>query len=152
MITREYIRSSAVAAAPMTVGCTRCLAGRGSRCRSTGGYQNSAVGFHKARKDAIAHLDEQQRYDAYVEMRAEEAELRARVSAQLARPLTPQQVESRRRTREAWAQAGRDATAELRAGRAKPSPVSVLPGVLPVSDLAAERARRRGAPTSGSVA
>ncbi len=88
MITREYIRSTAVASAPMTVGCTRCLAPRGSYCRSTprrggDGYQNSAVGFHKPRVEAVAHLTEQQRYDAYVQMRNEERALRSSVSRSL---------------------------------------------------------------------
>lgn len=88
MITREYIWSTAVASAPMTVGCTRCLAPRGSYCRSTprrggNGYQNSAVGFHKPRVDAVAHLSEQQRYDAYVEMRNEERALRQRMATSL---------------------------------------------------------------------
>lgn len=98
-----FNRVMAVAAAPMTVGCPKCLAGRGAYCTSRGGYQNSAVGFHAARKRAVEHLSEQQRYDAYAAMRAEEAQLRAQVSARLAQPLTPQQVESQRRTREAWA-------------------------------------------------
>ncbi len=145
MITVEYIRSSAVAMAPMTVGCPRCLAGRGSYCKSTPrrggvGYQNSAVGFHKARKDAIAHLDEQQRYDAFAEMRAEEAALREQVSRQLAQPLSAQQVESRRRTREAWQQAGREVAAGLQAERRPLSPM----GGGKVLDLRPRLAARHG--------
>lgn len=149
MITVEYIRSMAVASAPMTVGCTRCLAPRGSYCRSTGQYN---VPFHKVRRDAVAHLSEQQAYDAYVQMRAEEAGLREQVSRRLAQPLTPEQLRVRRATGEAWRRAGAEATAELRAERDRRKPLSPIRGVAPVADLAVERARRRGASTSGSVA
>ncbi len=150
MITVEYIRSSAVAAAPMTVGCTRCLAPRGSYCRSTGQYN---VPFHKARKDAVEHLSEQQRYDAYVEMRREEAALREQVSHRLAQPLTAEQQRIRAATGEAWRRAGVEAAAEIRAGQGqRRKPLGPIRGVAPVADLAVERARRRGAPTSGGAA
>ncbi len=149
MITVEYIRSTAVASAPMTVGCTRCLAPRGSYCRSTprrggNGYQNSAVGFHKARRDAIAGLEEQQRYDAYREMRAEQEQRRREVEAVMRRPLTAEQQRVRQATGEAWVRAGREATTDLAAERAKRKPLSPIRGVAPVADLAEERARRRG--------
>ncbi len=156
MITVEYIRSSAVGLAPITAFCDPakggCGAGRGSFCRSSGGYQNSAVGFHRARRDAIAHLDEQQRYDAYRAMRSEQEQRRREVEAVMARPLTPEQQRVRRATGEAWRRAGVEAAAEVRAERERPKPLSPIRGVAPVADLAAERARRRGAPTSGGVA
>jgi hypothetical protein len=142
----------------MTVGCTKCLAPRGSYCRSTprraggNGYQNSAVGFHKARQDAVAHLGEQQRYDAYAEMRAEEAALREQVSRRLAQPLSPEQQRVRKATGEAWRRAGAEATAELRAVQERRKPLSPIRGVAPVADLAAERARRRGVSVGGDVA
>jgi hypothetical protein len=149
-----YIRSMAVAMAPMTVGCTRCLVGRGSHCRSKGGYQNSAVGFHKARRDAVAHLSEQQRYDAYAAMRAEEAELRASVEASLRRPLTSAQVESRRRTGAAWDRIGREVAAEVRAARPR---LRVLSGRAPLSParvarLDDYRPRHDGGPSDGGAA
>lgn len=149
MITVEYIRSSAVAAAPMTVGCTFCLAPRGSYCRSTSQYN---VPFHQPRKDAIAHLDEQQRYDAYAEMRREEAALRESVSRRLAQPLTAEQRRIRAATGAAWVRAGREATADLNAERERRRPLSPVRGVAPVADLAAERARRRGTSTPRGVA
>jgi hypothetical protein len=153
VITAEYVRSSAVAAAPMTVGCTYCLAPRGSHCRSKGGYQNSLVGYHKARRSAVAHLSEQQRYDAYVVMRGEEARLRAHVSRLLEQPLTPQQQESRRRQRAAWAQAGREATVELRQdSRPRRLALTAVRGGAPVVDLTAERARRRNGSTPSGAA
>ncbi len=93
MITVEYIRSTAVGLAPMTAFCDPadggCGSGRGSFCRSRGGYENSAVGFHKARRDAIADLDEQQRYDAYKAMRAEQEARQRAVKAAMERPLAP---------------------------------------------------------------
>jgi hypothetical protein len=138
--------------APMTVGCPRCLAGRGSHCRSSGGYQNSAVGFHKVRKDAVAHMSEQQRYDAFAEMRAEEAALRAQVSGLLRRPPSPAQQESRRRTGEAWDRAGRDAAAEVRAAQSR-RPLSPVRGGDVVDLAAARRARLvRLVPDGGGVA
>ncbi len=142
MITVEYIRCTAVAMAPMTVGCTRCLAGRGSYCQSSGQYK---VPFHAVRIAAVAHLDEQQRYDAYVQMRREEAALREQVSRQLRQPLTVEQQRSRAATGAAWRQAGREAAADLRAEVPKRKPLSPIRGVAPVADLTVERARRRGA-------
>ncbi len=156
MITVEYIRSTAVALAPITAFCDPakggCGAGRGSFCRSRGGYQNSEVGFHKARKAAIAHLDEQQRYDAYKEMRAEQEQRRRESEAVMRQPLTAEQRRVRAATREAWEQAGRDAAADLRAECERRKPLSPIRGVAEVADLAAERARRRGAPTPSDVA
>ena len=157
MTAPVYIRSMAVAMAPMTVGCTRCLAGRGSHCESSGGYRNSAVGFHAARKAAVAHLSEQQRYDAYAEMRAEEAALRASVSARLRQPLTPEQQASRRATGEAWARTDaevrqwrRDRVDVLthsygcrcRTEQPARQPLGPIRGVAPVGDLSAARRRR----------
>jgi hypothetical protein len=115
-----FNRVMAVAQAPLTVGCPRCLAGRGSHCRSSGGYQNSAVGFHAVRKAAVAHLSDDQRYDAYAQMRAEEAQLRAQVSAQLRQPLPADVREIRRRTGVAWDRIGREVRAEAAPVRRKP--------------------------------
>ncbi len=132
MITREYVRSTAVASAPMTVGCTRCLAPRGSYCRSTprrgDGYQNSAVGFHKPRVEAVAHLSEQQRYDAYVQMRREEQPLRESVSRSL-RPFPAPPVPA----------------ADLAAERAKRQPLAPFRGAK-VLDLRPRLAARHAAP------
>jgi hypothetical protein len=43
-----------IATAPMIVQCPRCRAIIGEHCKSKGGYQNSAVGFHAARRAAVA--------------------------------------------------------------------------------------------------
>ncbi len=137
MTAPTFVRSMAVALAPLTVGCTFCLAPRGSNCRSTGTYKTK---LHAARIAAVAHLSEQQRYDAYAAMRAEEAALRAQVSAQLAKPLPADVEASRRRTAATWDRVGREAAAEVASVRRRP--LSPIRGGTVVV-LATERMRRR---------
>ncbi len=153
MITVEYIRSTAVGLAQITVVCDPakrgCGAGRGAFCKSSGGYN---VPFHAPRKAAVEHLSEDEKYEAYRQMRAEQ-ELRRRESeAVLRQPLTAEQRRIRAATGEAWRRAGVEAAAEVRAEQQRRKPLGPIRGVAPVADLAAERARRRGVPTSGGAA
>ena len=145
-----YHWGMAVALAPMTVGCPKCLAARGSHCRSAGGYQNSTVGLHAARKAAVAHLSDRQRYDAYAAMKAEEEVLRAQVRARLAEPVTAEVAAVRRRTAEVWKRAVVEAAAEVRAevrtetARRNPAPPAGNPGGNVVDLMPRLRRRRFG--------
>lgn len=99
-----YARMMWAALAPKTVRCPRCKAGPGDDCVSSGGYQNSAVGLHAARKQAVAHLSEEERVAAFGRLKAEELARREEATRRLAElAADPQVVESRRRTAAAWA-------------------------------------------------
>lgn len=164
-----FIESSAVALAPQTVPCPRCKAQRGEWCRSAGGYQNSAVGFHAARRKAVAHLSDAERYGAYAAMRAEQDARRAEARAALSEPLTGEQQASRAAQCAAWNEICRDVAAEERDYRNRctdtpraefrrhtdgcrckqtgqveliPRPAELPVGVLPVTDLAVWRRTR----------
>ncbi len=98
-----YARMMWAALAPKTVQCAKCGAGPGADCVSKGGYQNSAVGFHAARKAAVAHLSADARVAAFGRLRAEEQARREQVTKRPAPPAAdPQVQEARRRTAEAW--------------------------------------------------
>jgi hypothetical protein len=49
-----------LATAPMVVACRRhgCMAAAGYHCRSSGGYQNSAVNFHAVRRQDVRGMAE----------------------------------------------------------------------------------------------
>ncbi len=72
-----YSRRMATALAPMAYQCPRCKSGRGSWCESSGGYRNSAVGFHAARKRLVADLSDDERADLYLAVHAEQQARRA---------------------------------------------------------------------------
>lgn len=73
----EYSRMMATALAPMANQCPRCKSPRGSWCESSGGYRNSAVGFHAARKRLITGLSDDERADLYLTVHAEQDARRA---------------------------------------------------------------------------
>jgi hypothetical protein len=79
------IRDWDLATAPMVVACTRCAASVGQYCRSAG-HQNSVVGFHVGRRNAVAGWAEDDIVTAQDRIRAEaqarqEAALKARKEA-----------------------------------------------------------------------
>ncbi len=167
-----YARMMWAALAPKTAYCDPaeggCGAGPGADCMSSGGYQNPAVGFHAARKSAVAHLSEEERVAAFGRLKAEEAARReetVRRLAELARD--PQVQKARRRTAEAWAKVDAEIAAARRdcsqvgfhepgcrcrwlvsQARRKLSPIRA--GT--VVDLNAARASRRPTPTGGGAA
>lgn len=68
----------ASALAPMTRNCPRCGALRGNYCTSRSGHTTA---LHTARTDLVAHLSDEERVAAYLEMRDEQAAKRAKVVA-----------------------------------------------------------------------
>ncbi|WP_033338995.1 zinc finger domain-containing protein [Catenuloplanes japonicus] len=69
-----YRRVAAAALAPITETCKTCNARPGIHCRSRTGYQ---VQFHKPRRDAVAHLNEDERAAAVETLQAGQAKRRA---------------------------------------------------------------------------
>lgn len=181
-----YTRMRLLAMAYQIVHCDKskrgCGATRGAPCISSGGYQNSLVGPHKARRDALAalNLSDDEKVAEMDKVRDElDARRRAGQAAIDAMRDDPQIREAQRRTGEAWRQVcaeQREREFDFRSRctdepfedcrthvddcrcrldgdvRLKPRPKVVPRGVLPVSDLAAERARRRGGPVPRGVA
>lgn len=73
-MNETYVRSTAIAEAPITAACTHCKSPRGIQCQSSGGWPCPT---HATRNRAIAHLSDDERYDAVMELRRETAGRRA---------------------------------------------------------------------------
>lgn len=116
MTAAVELNSMAVALAPMTVGCPKCKMWRGMYCQSSGGYCNSAVGFHTARQKLVANLSDEERQAAYFEMHAEQDLARAKSEAEMDRlKADPVWVAERDALWAAQRQAMADVDARLRA-------------------------------------
>jgi hypothetical protein len=154
VITVEYIRSTAVGLAPITMFCDPakrgCGAGRGSFCRSSGGYN---VPFHAPRKAAVAGMSDDEKYEAYRQMRAEQEQRHREAEAAMRRPLTAEQQRVRTATREAWQRAGREAAADLKAQRERRRSLSPIrgPGGATVLDITARLAARNASTPRGAA-
>ncbi len=163
-----YARLMWSALAPKTVQCPRCGAARGADCISSGGWQNSAVGLHAARKAAVAHLSDDERVAAYGALKAEEESRREATRARLVElSRDPQVIEARRRTAEAWDRLDAELAEERRhcarvgfhergcrcrwVAESKRKPLSPIRGGN-VVDLNAARLRRRTFTVPGGVA
>ncbi len=146
-VNSGYARMMLVATAPKLHGCPRCGAARGEWCRSRGGYQNSTVGFHAARRALVADLPDDEAYALMVGLLDEDEARREAAKAALARPMSPAAAASRARTGAAWDRIGAEVSAEMR------QPAKVVPlapfrgGDLVSLDAARERRARRGVPS-----
>lgn len=159
-----HTRTRLLGLAPQIVSCDKadggCGAPVGEYCISRGGYQNSAVDWHAARRRAFAALGltEDEQYERMLAItEAQNARRRAAQAQIAARVDDPQIREAQARTRAAWSRTAVDAAAEvgsqfrlrLVSEREQRPPLGPIRGV---TDLAAVRARRAARSTGGDVA
>ncbi len=110
----SYQRMMSAALAPLSVKCETCgePAGIGFDCRSKSGY---TVPFHTARKQAVAHLTEDERVAAFAALRAEQVRVRAESVAAMERAESDPEVQ---RSRARWDEEFNRIDAESRASEA----------------------------------
>lgn len=146
--------------APYSVPCGYCKARRGEDCLAKGKY-TYAISFHRPRVAAVGRLTDIEKYRAFAEVRAEHVERRKAVEAEMAKPLTTEQLATRAAISAAFEEADRQFRAKERAAYARcsdpwihnpechcregrpyvaPAPKPRL--VRDVTDLAAVRARK----------
>lgn len=157
----EYTRMMLLGQAPQIYACPRCKAARGDYCISKGGFQNSLVGFHAARRKLVADMSDDDAYAAMVEVDTERRDRQAAAREAGQRQIdeiTDGEIrESRARTRAAWVKAGVEAGADFRLRRVAAEgrkPLGPIRGAAPVVDINAARARRlrRSGPPAGGAA